>query len=1035
MHGRMTAILLVVCLAVANLAGAQEQRGSIEGVIRDSSGAVLPGVTVEVRNVDRGAMASTSTDDTGVYRFPALAPGRYDVTATLSGFAPAKAERVELLLGQIKTVDLTLGVATVAETVQVTAESPLVDVRQSARAVSIRDEQVELLPKGRDFTTIVTQAPGANQEQRLGGLSIDGASAGENRYIIDGIETTDIQTGTSGKQLIADFVEEVQVKSSGYTAEYGGATGGVINVITKSGTNQLRGSALFSYEGSALSTGRYSFASGTTIGDFGGSTGAAPQAAGGRPSLRLNPVTNAAEYFEYPEDENYRVEPGFSIGGPIAVDKAWFFAAYQPTLMKWERTAGVSGGGSVTEDQKDTRQFFTANSTAQISDKLRTRVSFNNSFRKRDGLLPSLDGTDLPNTPYGLIRKFPNWSLSGNADWVARPDLYFGVRAGYYFSDIKDENFPTGPRTTWGTGNIGFVGTNGVAVPPQFQQGANFSSFPSAAAFSYEKDQQKRLQFQADATWYAELGGQHQFKGGVQLDRIGNDVLQGEAGNRVTIRWGSALPSGVPLTRGPFGYYSVRSNAVDPKRGFITEGEVSTYLTGLFFQDAWTIADKVTINAGIRTERERVPAYAAGPDIPTHAIEFGFADKLAPRLGFAWDLTGDGRSKVYSSWGMFYDIFKLELPRGSFGGDKWLEYYYTLDTFDWPSLTTSPNCPPACSGTIIRGAPTPDNPIGGIDFRHPSFGSDAIEPDLKPMRMQEAVVGFEQQLTAVTAASVRYVHKQIDRAIEDTGALDAAGNEIYIIANPGEGLTELAFTNPAVTLPKPVRDYDAVEFAWDKRYADNWSLRLSYMWSRLHGNYSGLSQGDENGRTSPNVGRLFDYPAMMFDESGQPVFGPLPTDHPHQVKAQGIYSFPFGTSVGANFYIASGLPVSREVGIFPGSNFPVQYHGRLSDGRTDVFSQTDLYVRHEFRAGGDRALQVSLNVLNLFDQSASIGKWQTFQLVNTNGIDIDEAAFYRGQLDFDQLIQQQGVQQDPRFLQDSWFQFPIAARLGVKFLF
>jgi hypothetical protein len=1025
MHARMSALLLAACLVLGGSAAAQEQRGSIEGTVRDSSGAVLPGATVEARNVVQGGVASTVSDAGGAYRFPALAPGRYNLSATLQGFTAGKLDNVELLLGQIKTVDFTLAVSGVTESVQVTAESPLVDVRQSARAVSIRDEQIELLPKGRDFTTIVTQAPGANNEQRLGGLSIDGASAGENRYIIDGIETTDIQTGTSGKQLIADFIEEVQVKSSGYTAEFGGATGGVVNVITKSGTNAVHGSGLFYFEGSALSAGRYSFASGTSIGDFGGATGAAPQAAGGRPSLRLNPVTNQAEYVEYPEDDNYRIEPGFSIGGPIATDKAWFYAAYQPTLMKWERTAQVSGGQSVTEDQKDTRHFLTANTTSQIGDKLRTRLSFNNSFRERDGLLPSLDGTDLPNTPYGLIRKFPNWSVSGNIDWVARPDLYVGLRAGYYFSDIKDENFPLGPRSTFANfGNIGFVGTNGVAVPPQFQQGANFSSFPAAAAFSYVKDQQKRTQAQADATWYANLGGQHQFKGGVQIDRIGNDVDQGEAGNRVTIRWGQPLPSGRPVTQGPFGYYSVRSNGVDPKRGFITQGSYSTTNVGLFFQDAWTIANRLTINAGIRTEREQIPPFATGADVPEHAIEFSFADKLAPRLGFSWDVRGDGRQKVYSSWGIFYDIFKLELPRGSFGGDKWLEYYYTLDTFDWPSLTTSPSCPPACSGTLIRGP---------VDFRHPSFGSDAIEPDLKPMKMQEAVVGFEQQLTNVTAASVRYVHKQIDRAIEDTGALDDQGNEIYVIANPGEGLTRLAFTDPAVELPKPTRDYDAVEFAFDKRYSDNWFARVSYMWSRLHGNYSGLSQGDENGRTSPNVGRLYDYPAMMFDESGQPVFGPLPTDRPHQFKVQGIYTLPFGTSLGGFFQVQSGVPVSREIGIFPPNNLPVQYLGRGSDGRTDIFSQTDLYIQHEFKVGGDRALQLSLNVINLFDQSAAIGKWQTYQL--SNGINIDEHAFYEGQLDFDRLIQQQNVIQDPRFLMETWYQFPISARFGMKFLF
>ena len=154
----------------------------------------------------------------------------YDVSATLASFSPQKFTEVNVGLGQIKRLEFALSLAGVQETVSVTAESPLVDVKQSARQTNIRAEQIDLLPTGRDFTTLVTQAPGANQEAKLGGLSIDGASAGENRYIIDGIETTNLQNGLSGKSVIADFVDEVQVKSSGYTAEYGGATGGVINV-------------------------------------------------------------------------------------------------------------------------------------------------------------------------------------------------------------------------------------------------------------------------------------------------------------------------------------------------------------------------------------------------------------------------------------------------------------------------------------------------------------------------------------------------------------------------------------------------------------------------------------------------------------------------------------------------------------------------------------------------------------------------------------------------------------------------------------
>ncbi len=132
----------------------------------------------------------------------------------------------------------------------------------------------------------------------------------------------------------------------------------------------------------------------------------------------------------------------------------------------------------------------------------------------------------------------------------------------------------------------------------------------------------------------------------------------------------------------------------------MTAGKIHTTNVGLFIQDTWTI-NRLTVNAGIRTERERVPTYQTGADIPEFGVAFDFGDKFAPRVGFAYDLKGDGRTKAFGSWGVFYDIFKLELPRGSFGGDRWLEYYYTLDTFDWTNLAAGANCPPACAGTLM----------------------------------------------------------------------------------------------------------------------------------------------------------------------------------------------------------------------------------------------------------------------------------------------------------------------------------------------
>ncbi len=996
--------VLLSLLVLAWPALAQEQRGSIQGVVKDNTGAILPGVTVEAKS-SAGATVSTTTDANGEYRFPSLAPGTYEISASLQGFTPAKVANVPVALGEIKTVGLALAVGGVSEKVQVSAEAPLIDVKQSARSTTISNQQIDLLPHDRNFTSLVIQVPGANDEPKSGGIMVDGASAAENRYIIDGVETTDLVHGNSGKDLIVDFVEEVQVKSSGYTAEYGGSTGGVINVVTKSGTNAFSGAGLFNWQGSSLR------------GD-------------NNPTLRLNPNNSSiAEYITYPKDDTNRVEPAFGVGGPILRNRAWFFAGYQPAFVKTDRTVTLTGNNqTITEPQKKQWQYLTASQTTQFSDKLRTRVSFNNSWNKSDGQLPAQDGSDSPGTNYTKGTKYPNWALSASADYVVNQKFFVGIRGGYFFNDTNDYNVPDVSRFIFSNStNVGMAG-----VPVDLQHTTGYTSVPSNSATS--QDQQKRLQFQADGTWYAHAAGEHALKFGVQFDRRGEDIVSGELGHRVTIHWGVplALPNGTTVT-GPYGYYSVRSNAVIPEQGFITQGNIRTNLVGFFAQDAWTINNKLTINAGIRTESEKVPAYSTDPGVPQYPIKFGFGDKVAPRVGFAYDVKGDGRWKAYGSWGIFYDIFKLELPQGSFGGQKWLEYYYTLDTPNWPTLDQGSGCPPACSGTLVRGP---------INFRETSFGADSLEPNLKPMQQQEATFGIEHQLNNVMAVTVRYVHKQLIRGIEDTGSLDDQGNEIYIIANPGEGLTQSAFTNPNVALPKPKRNYDGVEFMFDKRFADSWLFRASYLLSRDYGNYPGLSESDEYGstgtaRVDPNVGRLYDYPLIMFKGDGTPNYGVLPTDRTHQVKLNALYQFKFGTSVGVNQYVWSGSPITREVAVLPTSNYPVQYLGRGSDGRTGVLSRTDLYIAHDIAVGGKRHLSVNFNVLNLFNQAGVISVWQP--MLAQGGLVFNQADFYNGKLNFPNLLNAAAaagsVTLDPRFLKPTIYQDPLQARVGVKFSF
>ena len=877
-----------------------------------------------------------------------------------------------------------LDVAALAEKVRVSGSSPLVDARQTARVFSMRQDTIDFLPKGRDFTTLVRQAPGANQEPKLGGISIDGSSASENRFIVNGIETTNLLSGVSGHAVLPEFVDELQVKSSGYTAEYGGSTGGVINVVTKSGTNTWRTDVLVNLEGDALEGGR-------------------------RPTLQRVPTDSTrAEYVTYPEDSYTRFEPGFAIGGPLKRDRAWLFAAYQPALLHTSRTVTFTFDESTaTKKSRETAHFFNVNQTSQLGDALRTRATLNWSPSRQDGMLPSLDGATYPQGNFDTVNKHQNYTLSGSADWVAASNLYVGLRAGYFTNNDTTENVAENPLFVFRRSNIDYLD-----VPVPLQQVGGFQT--DLSNYVSRINRLSRVNAQVDATYFGSLGGQHMLKAGVQFDRRANDVDAGQSANQINLFWDGAIAG----ERGRYGYYRVLSNPTDPKRGQITFGNVHDNTVGLFVQDAWTVSGRLTINAGLRTENETVPFYGSvGPGV--EPIHFSFADKLAPRAGAAWDVAGDGHWKVHGSWGVFYDVFKLSMPQAAFGGLGFTIYSFKLETYDWPSLVSSPDCPPACPGGQAQ-VPTRFDP---------SF--ENIDPNLEPMRMQEATLGIEHQVSAHVAVSARYVHKQLDKAVEDIGSVDAQGNATYVIGNPGyHRATEAA---SGVPYPKAVRDYDAVELVARKLLDRNWALTASYVWSRLHGNYSGLSESDENGRTEPNIGGTFDRALALFDGSGRALYGRLATDRPHQVKAQFVYTAPFGLNVGVFESLASGLPVSRYAVLAPGIA-PVFYLGRGSEGRTPALSQTDVSVQYVLPVGGSKRVTVALNVLNLFNQAQSVSR---YSLENDQGVQVvvDQADYLAGRADVEAAFDEQHLRRDPRFLHDEFFQDPIRARVMVRFSF
>ena len=992
---------------------AQETTGSLQGHVLDADGTPIAGAIVAATGPL--GRVNTTTDTLGRYRFPRVAAGTYEAVASLAGYKPSKAENVRVNLGVAITVDFTLESSTFAEEILVYSDTQIIDFTESATTTSIREWEIAYLPRGRNYTDVVSFAAGTVENNQAGGISIDGASGLENRYVIDGIDTTDPEIGTAAIPMRAEFFEEVQIKSAGYMAEYGGALGGVINAVTKTGGNEYHGSVFVDYENNS----------------WNGSA---------RPEIEWNKDDPGASLVTYDKDDETRLDPGFSIGGPILRDRWWFFAAYQPGIRTTKRTVDWPSYPADTYTQDFNIDYLTFNTTVNISSALLLKAGLNFSPYTTDGLLPNRDGlSDLADqenyAPLGVEGERETYYLT--ADWILSDNFIISGRGGFYHTNNIDTGVPLFDLIhNYSTSSIPGFSDRYPEIPPAYQQNPGWYSDNFQGGVNQENIYE-RTAVGIDATWFFQAAGDHSLKAGYQNEEIYNSVNSGYNADRILYYWDrSHTATDGTVHQGTYGNFRLLRIS--------TFGEAKTNNQAVFIQDTWTVVPNLTLNIGFRSENEAVPNYGAtGPD---PAISFGWGDKFAPRLGFAWDVTGDTKWKLYGSYGKYFDVTKYEMPRGSFGGDKWVDYWFTFDTAD-PSLNDAATCRvgnntifdvPVCpAGTLYDVS---DRRLNSADPATWEFlGYPTIDPNMKPMEALEAQIGLDYQLTSVSQVGARLVHKQIVRTIEDVGLLYPGVGEVYIIGNPGEGVTA-GYDLPYV---KPQREYDAFELTYDKRFTNNWSLRAYYTLSRLWGNYSGLANSDEinsvgnplnpvgtGGRRSPNVSRLWDVAGSAYDQNGDPVLGLLATNRTHQLGAQFLYTFDFGFNVGVNQYIGSGTPLST-MGSIPSNNAFYPY-GRGDLGETPWLTQTDLALYYTFNFGNNLGLSFGVTVLNLFDQDTATRKW-THR--TRSDISVDDNDFLTG---FDYAAEERALgaaEVDTRYGLWDTFQLPREVRFTVKLEF
>jgi hypothetical protein len=947
--------LAVLFLVPGRLAAQARLTGAdLSGTVRDESGAVLPGATVTVTNVATNLSRTAITDSRGLYRAAALAPGTYRVSVSLSGFAPLTRDELVLALGQAPEVDFTLKVAGSREDITVVGEASLVDLDHTGVSTVVGQPQIEGLPINlRNFLSFSIITPGVTNDRTpqqgasaTSGLSFGGQRARSNNIMVDGLDNNDPIVGSVRATFSQEAIREFQVLTNSYSAEFGKASGGVVNIVTKSGTNQFHGNAFLYFRDEALNAKDH-FEKEDVFGNA------------------LN--REKAPFSQY--------QWGGILGGPLVKDRTFFFLSFEKVDVKANNFVNIDPGAAAILRTAgfpvELGNVPYSLTTTELLGKIDHQWSPNHQFVLR-GNYADTDNENIE--PFGGIvarsrganQGRTDWSLAASqtdilsARWVNEARVQFAHEDQLIRSldpncgglcDTNDKGGPTLELT-----GVASVGRQRFTPQPRLNE---------------------RIQLTDTVSYF---GGNHALKAGLDFNYINtkNTALPLHFGGRYIF---ATLPGTVLAAIGQ----APRAAPILPAEA-VALGLPAAYVQGygvtgesykdvdfsLFVQDDWKISSRLTLKGGVRYQRQRPYddiTYTVS-DLNGATRSYKYAkdnNNFAPRVALAFDPKGDGKTSLHAAYGIFYDNQIIAVAQIGNGIDGSADGVRTL-VLRFPATVAPWRAP----GHRI---PEPTTP----------FPSLVISPDpgAQTPYSHQAAVGFDRALgnDMSLAANFVYVRGQKQLGTLDYNpivpSLGAGRRPNDVGGRAGTSASVLQYTSFGETW------YKGLTVSLQKRLSRNYQFLVSYTLSKAEDNSTDfqsafIAQDSGRGRNPADPTGL----PLGFDPDSER--GAATHDQRHRFVLSGLYQFPWDVQLSTITTVASGRPFNPLAGVdvngdgdggaFPSDRARVNPADPASSVKRNSGTMkgqfiVDLRLAKKFRFGKGASLDVMVDAFNLLDRT------------------------------------------------------------------